>query len=208
MSLGSNITQKRKSLNLSQEYVADKLGVSRQAVSKWETNLSEPSTNNILKLAKLFDCDLKQLVAPEEYNEEQEDLKNQFQDTKKDIRMQMAAVFGRIFMLIGFVGFMRVYYTGGNDMGDLPDWYSQLWWGAQFVIGLIFTLIASKDYFNRKSGSKNIIWFDLFFALSIFLYSVWPFERSINTLITLVIGTVVLIIINIKFFIPTWRKTK
>lgn len=47
MSLGSNIRSKRKSLKLSQEYVAEALGVSRQAVSKWETNQSEPSTTNM-----------------------------------------------------------------------------------------------------------------------------------------------------------------
>ncbi len=205
MSLGSNIHQKRKSLSLSQEYVADQLGVSRQAVSKWETNLSEPSTDNLIKLATLFDCDVKQLISPEDYIKEQNNLNNQFQETRKDIRMQMGSIFGRIFMLVGSLGFIGAY-TDGNDLGTLPEWYSQLWWGALFAAGLIFTLIGSKDYFNRKSGSKNIILLDLLLVLSIFLYSMWPFERGINTLITLVIGTGVLIIINIKFFIPTWRN--
>ena len=37
MSLGENIRKKREERKLSQEYVAEKLGVSRQAVSKWET---------------------------------------------------------------------------------------------------------------------------------------------------------------------------
>ena len=42
MSLGENIKAKRNELKLSQEYVAEQLGVSRQAVSKWETDQSEP----------------------------------------------------------------------------------------------------------------------------------------------------------------------
>jgi len=67
MSLGSNISNKRKSLKLSQEYVAEQLGVSRQAVSKWETNQSEPSTDNLIKLADLFDIDIKELVSPKQY---------------------------------------------------------------------------------------------------------------------------------------------
>jgi len=64
MSLGSNISNKRKSLKLSQEYVAEHLGVSRQAVSKWETNQSEPSSNNLIKLAELFECDLQEMTLP------------------------------------------------------------------------------------------------------------------------------------------------
>ena len=39
---------------MTQEFVAEALGVSRQAVSKWESGQSDPSTTNLLALAKLF----------------------------------------------------------------------------------------------------------------------------------------------------------
>lgn len=39
---------------MTQEFVADALGVSRQAVSKWESGKSDPSTTNLMALAKLF----------------------------------------------------------------------------------------------------------------------------------------------------------
>lgn len=39
---------------MTQEFVADALGVSRQAVSKWESGKSDPSTTNLIALAKLF----------------------------------------------------------------------------------------------------------------------------------------------------------
>ncbi len=64
MSLGSNIKNKRKSLKLSKEYVAEHMQVSRQAVSKWEVGQSNPSTNNLKKLAELFSCDLNELLSP------------------------------------------------------------------------------------------------------------------------------------------------
>lgn len=54
MSLEVDIRQKRKAKKLSQEYVAAKMEVRRQAVSKWETGNSEPITNNLKKLAELF----------------------------------------------------------------------------------------------------------------------------------------------------------
>ena len=39
---------------MTQEFVAETLGVSRQAVSKWESGISDPSTTNLMALAKLF----------------------------------------------------------------------------------------------------------------------------------------------------------
>ena len=51
MSLSANIRRKRKELKLSQEYVAEQLGVSRQAVSKWETGQSEPTAKNLTEFA-------------------------------------------------------------------------------------------------------------------------------------------------------------
>ena len=50
MNLGMNVKKLRETKGYSQEMVAEKLGVSRQAVSKWENNISEPSTENLLKI--------------------------------------------------------------------------------------------------------------------------------------------------------------
>jgi transcriptional regulator with XRE-family HTH domain len=47
---------------MTQEYVAEALGVSRQAVSKWETGAAEPSTSNLLALAKLYGVDAGELL--------------------------------------------------------------------------------------------------------------------------------------------------
>ena len=51
MSLGENIKTKRSELKLSQEYVAEQLGVSRQAVSKWETDQSEPTAKKPYRIS-------------------------------------------------------------------------------------------------------------------------------------------------------------
>ena len=65
MSLSQNISQRRKALKLSQEYVASQLGVSRQAVSKWESGQTEPTAKNLVELARLFDMTVSELVEPE-----------------------------------------------------------------------------------------------------------------------------------------------
>lgn len=59
-SLGEALKEHRIRCKMTQEFVAERLGVSRQAVSKWENGTSDPSTANLLALAKLFG------VSPEE----------------------------------------------------------------------------------------------------------------------------------------------
>ena len=47
---------------MTQEFVAEALGVSRQAVSKWESGASDPSTANLIALAKLFGATPEELL--------------------------------------------------------------------------------------------------------------------------------------------------
>jgi len=53
-SLAEKLKEARLSRGMTQEFVAESLGVSRQAVSKWETGAADPSTGNLLALAKLY----------------------------------------------------------------------------------------------------------------------------------------------------------
>lgn len=67
MTLGQRISRYRKELHISQEELGARLGVSRQAVSKWETDLSAPDMNNLLALAREFGVSLAELAeTPEE----------------------------------------------------------------------------------------------------------------------------------------------
>ena len=75
MNLAENIKSRREKLKLSQEYVAQRLGVSRQAVSKWETGLSEPTAGNLVKLAEILKISLSELVEPQNNAEKQSETK-------------------------------------------------------------------------------------------------------------------------------------
>ena len=61
-SLGEVIRDHRTRCGITQEFVAEQLGVSRQAVSKWENGTSEPTTSNLLALAKLFGVSAEELL--------------------------------------------------------------------------------------------------------------------------------------------------
>ena len=62
VSLGETIKQYRVERKMAQEFVAERIGVSRQAVSKWESGSSDPSTSNLIAWAKLFDVTLEELL--------------------------------------------------------------------------------------------------------------------------------------------------
>ena len=62
MSIRKNLEYLRKQKKLSQEELAYKLGVSRQAVSKWESGAAFPETEKMLSICKIFDCSLDDLM--------------------------------------------------------------------------------------------------------------------------------------------------
>lgn len=62
MQLGESLAQARKKAGLTQEAVAEKLGVSRQTISKWETDETLPDIRQSKKLAGLYHMTLDELV--------------------------------------------------------------------------------------------------------------------------------------------------
>lgn len=60
--ISENLLTLRKRHNFSHEYVAEKIGVSRQAVAKWESGETTPDLNNSVALARLYDVTLDDLV--------------------------------------------------------------------------------------------------------------------------------------------------
>ena len=62
VSLAQRLKTLRTERNLTQEFVAESLNVSRQAVSKWENGTSDPSTSNLFALAKLYSISVEELL--------------------------------------------------------------------------------------------------------------------------------------------------
>lgn len=73
MTLGDKLSKLRKENNYTQEQLADILGVSRQAISKWESNITYPETDKLIRMSELFNCSLDYLLK----ESEESDNKNQ-----------------------------------------------------------------------------------------------------------------------------------
>lgn len=61
-SLGETLKTHRTRCKMTQEFAAEAVGVSRQAVSKWENGTSDPSTSNLRALAKLYNVSAEELL--------------------------------------------------------------------------------------------------------------------------------------------------
>ncbi len=68
MTTGEKITKLRKQAGMSQEALCEKLGISRQAVSKWENDTAQPTSENLAQLARLFDVTISSLLDDEDIN--------------------------------------------------------------------------------------------------------------------------------------------
>lgn len=64
--IANRLVNLRKANNLSQEALAEKLGISRQAVSKWERAEASPDTDNLILLARLYGVSLDELLKTED----------------------------------------------------------------------------------------------------------------------------------------------
>ena len=65
MTLGEKLSKLRKEYNYTQEQLADILGVSRQSISKWESDIAYPETDKLVKMGKLFECSMDYLLKEE-----------------------------------------------------------------------------------------------------------------------------------------------
>lgn len=86
---GERLFELRKSKNLSQEEVAEKLNVTRQSVSKWETNQSMPDLDKVVPLCELFEISTEELLTGKKVEKKLEEEKNL---TKKDVRKKSAEI--------------------------------------------------------------------------------------------------------------------
>lgn len=81
LAMAQRLVDRRKAAGLSQEALAAQLGVSRQAVSKWERSESSPDTDNLIALAALYDVSLDELLYGEAANDA-DDLEDGNADTE------------------------------------------------------------------------------------------------------------------------------
>ena len=95
MSLGENLQFLRKKDNITQEQLAEQLNVSRQSVSKWESDSAYPEMDKLLQLCNLFHCSMDDLVQKEisqVYIEDKADYDNHFNEFSKYVSLAVGVI--------------------------------------------------------------------------------------------------------------------
>lgn len=116
MSLGTNISRLRAEHHLSQGDLAEALAVSRQSVSKWETDSSVPDLEKLVKLSQLFGVSLDELVTGAEPQPKAE---TPPQQVVVSHRMPGRKIAGTILFCMGFLAFLIPTVLGGLLTGLL-----------------------------------------------------------------------------------------
>ena len=167
MSLGNNIKKRREELKLSQEYVAEQLGVSRQAVSKWETGQSEPNAGNLAMLAELLETTLSELTSENGGEKPAEE-----KDTDFILHMNLSL------LAISFQAGMLYYCTqpfyktvGGEETIDYA--FTLVKFGLLFLCSLWMSrnLKYEKDFAQyRKNSVIELIYCSVQLAIALCTY--------------------------------------
>ena len=125
MTLGERIRTCRQNAGMSQEKVAELVGVSRQAVTKWEANQSSPNTDNLFKLAEIFETKVNLLLASEDegkqYNAEEIYHLYKMEEEKKTLLKKQEQKRNCRIALLVLIGYISIYLIGRIIWCDLSQ---------------------------------------------------------------------------------------
>lgn len=151
MKFSENLQKLRKEYGYSQEQLADELGVSRQAVSKWESNSSYPEMETLIAMTELFDTTMDELI--------QQEVSVEHKMKKKDYlaffhKFALAMAIGVALVMLGVVSvlIMEAVMPKNSDLIAVP------FFGFVLVAVIIFVYVGlERSEFDRELRETGII---------------------------------------------------
>ena len=146
MEVGAQIKKYRSSMGISQEELAEKVYVSRQTVSNWETGKNYPDIHSVLLLSSVFNVSLDQLIKGDV-----EIMKKEIKETEIKKLNKYAGIYAvflilTVISLVPFIAFM--------------GWYGMIPWGVLCAIAVYFAFKTDKvKKENHLSTYKEIVAF-------------------------------------------------
>ncbi len=146
--LADRLVTLRKENKLSQEALAEKLGLSRQAISKWERAEASPDTDNLIALATLYGISLDELLGNEKKVEkevpaEEKPLTDSQLKAKEKLKKAPLLLLAAI----------AIYVVGGIIIGG--KWWAVMW--ILFTLVLAYALASASFIYENKKALSAIL---------------------------------------------------
>ncbi|MBQ8814564.1 MAG: helix-turn-helix transcriptional regulator [Lachnospiraceae bacterium] len=153
MTIGKRISRLRKEKRLSQEYLAEQLDVSRQAVSKWENDLSSPDTGNLIQLSSLLGVSVEYLATGKEPD-------HHTGNAKTDSLVKTLKRLSLLFFLLALASHLIGLFSGEFTDNLIPV-FPYLWYGKSaaaivlnaftFLFTVVWVVLLSTAHSMGKS---------------------------------------------------------
>ena len=207
MNLSDKIVELRKKNGFSQEELADRLQVSRQAVSRWEQGTADPSSSNILELSKLFNVTTDYLLN-DDYHSDEDLLK--IKEIRKDNLQQIVLYF----VLLEIICFLL-------QVASLIVLQNELY-GILCIILFIAVIIIFEYAYHKKTTENSLkiistrkkfytisTWIGLYFPTRLVvtgLSAFYPRPYSVITLMIIILVVYVILALFITKLIDAFAK--
>ena len=153
MNFGKKILDARKKANLSQEEIAEKLNITRQTVSKWESNETVPNINQVKLLAKIYKISLEELLNYNKIDEEIESIIKKA-NTKTQDKINWTKVWSKKYPILetyqNKVNIKKYENDLNNILTELQTKYNYNRLDAMLVLKDILA-----HSWNKNNGEKN-----------------------------------------------------
>jgi transcriptional regulator with XRE-family HTH domain len=153
MKIGRFLQELRKEKGLTQEQLAEKTGVARRTVSRWETGTNMPDLDILIELSDLYEVDLREILSgerkSEKMNEELKETVLQVADYSNDEKERLLRRMHWLFIagLIGFAAFLVINLLHLENTAP----YEAI---GSFGLGIAFGMIILGVIFTGRSAEK------------------------------------------------------
>lgn len=153
MKIGRFLQELRKDKGLTQEQLAEKTGVARRTVSRWETGTNMPDLDILIELSDLYEVDLREILSgerkSEKMNEELKETVLQVADYSNDEKERLLRRMHWLFIagLIGFAAFLIINLL---HLENTPPYEAV----GSFGLGIAFGMIILGVIFTGRSAEK------------------------------------------------------
>ena len=169
MEISKCIKDARQNNNISQESLAEQLGVSRQTVSSWETGKSYPDIVSVIKMSDIFNISLDKTL------KEDKNLVNNIQEKMDTVKSNKSIVFTILFAIIIFGGMYLIQTF--VDIPKIDNLYLNIGVLIAFIVGVLtylFSNVYVGKFLNQKTSNKSILKTIIVMLVIVSLFFIFP----------------------------------